>query len=311
MTASKAGSSGVRQNETQGRTEDRPADPDGGRAAEVCRQRIDRDERLVVQARIGSDRQSRILTARRVRRSARVVMPGPLDQRPGQPCQIPGQRSPGTTRAYGPEIRVQVSSQWHLRRCVDAWHVAVAWNRHHVDVVIAVPVFGVHDIVEIQEPAMEPDSRCDRSARRQSETSDEQVLDGGMGEVEVVVPHDEVELAAGRHELAESPENLGLTVRDQSEPLDAFANGPLRSHARLESRQVEHVAQDDKAHPRAGVAKLAGQVLDETGECERRIVLVGWTSVPRQMEIADEDKDLVARLSYVRVPSGTNCLSLI
>jgi hypothetical protein len=91
----------------------------------------------------------------------------------------------------------------------------------------------------------------------------------------------------------------------------SFATGPLWSHARLESRQVEHVAQDDKTHPRAGVAKLAGQVLDEPGECECRIVLVGWTSAPRQMEIADEDKDLVARLSYVRVPSGTNCSSLI
>ena len=158
---------------------------------------------------------------------------------------------------------------------------------------------------------MEPDVRCDRSARRESETSDEQVLDVGMGEVEVVVPHDEVELAAGRHEPAESPEDLRVSVRDQSEPLDAFADGPLGSHACLESRQVEHVAQDDKAHPRAGVAKLAGQVLDETGECWRRVVLVRGTSAPRQMEIADEDKDLVARLSYVRVPSGTNCSSPI
>ena len=87
--------------------------------------------------------------------------------------------------------------------------------------------------------------------------------------------------------------------------------GPFWSHARLEARQVEHVAQDHKAHPRAGVAKFAGQVLDETGECERRIELVRWTSVPRQVEIADEDKDLVARLSYVRVASGTNCSSPI
>jgi hypothetical protein len=238
-------------------------------------------------------------------------MPGPLDQRPGQRGEVPGQRSPGTARANDPEVRVQVRSQRHLRRCVDAWHVAVAWNRHHVDVVIAVPVFGVHDVGEIQEPPMEPDVWCDRSDRRESETSDEQVLDGGMGEVEVVVPHDEVEVAAGRHEPAESAEGLRVSVRDQSEPLDAFANGPIWSHARLESRQIEHVAQDDEAHPRAGVAKLAGQVLDETGECERRIVLVRWTSIPRQMEIADEDKDLVARLSYVRVPSGTNCSSLI
>ena len=194
---------------------------------------------------------------------------------------------------------------------VDAWNVAVAWNRHGVDVVIAVPVFGVHDIVVIQEPPMEPDVRCDRSARRESETSDELVLDGGMGEVEVVVPHDEVELAAGRYEPAESHEDLRVSVDDQPEPLDAFANGPLWSHARLESRQVEHVAQDDKAHPRAGVAKLARQVLDETGDGERRIELVRWTSVPRQVEIADEDKDLVARLRYVRVPSGTNCSSPI
>jgi len=195
---------------------------------------------------------------------------------------------------------------------MDAWDVPIAWNWHHVDVVIAVPVFGVSEIVEIKEPSMESDAICDRSVRRQAKTTDEHVLDRGMCQVEVVVPHDEIDSAAGRNEPPESPEDLRMSVCDQSEPLDACGNGPAARHVCLESRQVEHVAEDDNAHPGAGTAELAGEVLDETGECERRVLLVrGGTSVPGQMEIAHKDEDLVSRDRYVRVPSDFQCLRVI
>jgi hypothetical protein len=97
---------------------------------------------------------------------------------------------------------------------VDAWDVPTAWNRHHVDVVIAVPVFGIHDIAEIQEPPMERDALRDRTLRRHSKMTDEPVLDRGMCEVEVVVAYDEVEMAAGQDEPSERLKDPPVSIRD-------------------------------------------------------------------------------------------------
>jgi hypothetical protein len=63
-----------------------------------------------------------------------------------------------------------------------------------------------------------------------------------MCEVKVVIPHDEVKLAAGGNEPSKSVEDLRVSVCDRSEPLDACGNGSTARHSRLESREIEHVA---------------------------------------------------------------------
>lgn len=121
---------------------------------------------------------------------------------------------------------------------------------------------------------MERDARGAWTQGRHSKATDEPFLDLGMCEVEIMVPYDDVEIAAGRNEPSERLEELRVSVCDRLEPLDARGNGPDARHSRFESCEIEHVAEDDKPDPGTGVAQLLAEVLDETRECERRVVLV-------------------------------------
>lgn len=121
---------------------------------------------------------------------------------------------------------------------------------------------------------MERNALLARTQFRHPKKPDEPFLDRGMRQVEVVVPYHDVEIAAGRKVPPERLEDLRVSVCDRLEPLDARGNGPDARHPRIELCEIEQVAEDDKPDPRIGVTQLPAEVLDETRECERRVLLV-------------------------------------
>ena len=54
---------------------------------------------------------------------------------------------------------------------------------------------------------------------------------------------------------------------------EAGDDRPTARHSRLDAREIEHVAEDDQPDPSAAV-QLPGEVLDETRERDRSVVLV-------------------------------------
>jgi hypothetical protein len=144
-----------------------------------------------------------------------------------------------------------------------------------------------------------------RILRGPSKMVDEPFLHRRMSEVEVVVPDDNVELAAGRNESSERCEELRMRLRDRPEPLDAGGNGRARTQSRIESGQIEHVSEDHESDPGTPDCHLSVEVVDETCECARRAVLVrGRLPVLPQMEVTDNNDGLAADDRYVRVPTG-------
>jgi hypothetical protein len=120
-----------------------------------------------------------------------------------------------------------------------------------------------------------------------------------------MIPDHDVEFSAGQDEPSERPEDLRMSLRNRLEPLDAGGNDPAGAHSRIESGQIEHVAQDDESNPGAHDSQLPLEVLDEPREYGRRAMLVrGRARVLRQMEVTDNDDDLAAGDRYVRVPPG-------
>jgi hypothetical protein len=157
---------------------------------------------------------------------------------------------------------------------VDTRHFPTIRNRNDVNVVVAVPVLGVHNVADMQEPPVELDARRGGTQRPHSKETDEAFLDRGIREVEVVVPDDVVERAASRNEPSQRPEEHRVSICDRLKPLNARGNGPDESHTPVESCEIERIAEHDKPDPVTRVTKLLTEVLDEKRECERGVGLV-------------------------------------
>ena len=121
---------------------------------------------------------------------------------------------------------------------------------------------------------MERDARVAWTQGRHSKATDESFLHRGMREVEIVVPYDDVEIAADRNKPPERLEDLRVGVCDRLEPLNARGNGPDARHSRVESCEIERVAEENKPDPGTCVAELRAELVDETRQFERRVVLV-------------------------------------